>query len=380
MTGRGAGVTFRPAMSKDLAYLYVHLPFCEVICHYCDFYTVRAKDARQEDFFAALTAEAKAQFPSLAPRLKAIYLGGGTPSASPPELIERFLDLFRDRISADTEITLEANPTNINATLVTAWKKAGIKRISLGIQSLDDSMLKKLGRVHSGEQAISALRMCLAEFENVTGDLIYGVPGQAEEQPAEHAGIMAGLGLKHISAYNLTLEPTHFLHPKLPDDVFSWKQIQKLAETLEARGFRHYEISNFGMPGFESRNNKNYWAGGGYLALGPSAHGFDGAFTRWRNIADWEKYIRLANLGESVREEVEELTLEQRRIETIFTSLRTAEGLEISKFAEKFGQNLLENPAIKECEKSGLGRVTNGSFVLTFSGRMLGDEIARKLL
>ncbi|MGZ3710206.1 MAG: radical SAM family heme chaperone HemW, partial [Bdellovibrionota bacterium] len=281
-------------MSQGLEYLYVHLPFCEVICHYCDFYTVRAKDARHEEFFTALRAEASTQLPLLAPEIKAIYFGGGTPSASPPELVHSFLEIFRDRVTAETEITLEANPTNISPAIVASWKAAGINRISLGIQSLDDKILKRLGRVHSGKQAIAALETCLTAFENVTGDLIYGVPEQSEEQPAQHAATMAKLGLKHISAYNLTLEPGHFLHPRLPADDFSWKQIRKLAETLEARGFSHYEISNFAVPGFESRNNMNYWKGGGYLALGPSAHGFDGEYTRWHNVADWEEYVKRA--------------------------------------------------------------------------------------
>lgn len=367
-------------MSANFEYVYVHLPFCEVICHYCDFYTARAKEARHEEFFAALAKEATAELPRLSASLKAIYFGGGTPSASPPELIHSFLELFRDRIKPDTEITLEANPTNIRPELVRAWKAAGINRISLGIQSLDDAILKRLGRVHSGMQAEAALKACLEEFKNVTGDLIYGVPGQSEDQPAEHAARMADLGLKHVSAYHLTLEPNHFLHPKLPESEFAWRQIRLVADALEKRGFAHYEISNFGVPGFESRNNKNYWAGGAYLALGPSAHGFNGLRTRWHNVADWEKYVALASAGESVRAETEELTEEQRKIEVIFTALRTAEGLDLQAFEREFGQDLRKKAAILECEKNGFGKVTNGRFVLTFSGRMLGDEIAKRLI
>lgn len=367
-------------MDKRFAHVYVHLPFCEVICHYCDFYTARAKDARHEEFFTALRAELASQLPALAPELKAIYFGGGTPSASPPALVHGFLDLVREHITPNTEITLEANPTNVTPAAVAAWKKSGINRISLGVQSLDDLLLKKLGRMHSGQQALTALKTCLTEFANVTGDLIYGVPGQTVEQPAEHALAMAELGLKHISAYNLSLEPGHFMHAKLPSDETSRDQVQRLASALEARGFAHYEISNFALPGFESRNNKNYWQGGSYLGLGPSAHGFDGETTRWHNVADWEAYVKKATTGESVRAETETLTSAQRQIEVIFTSLRTAEGLNLEAFLRKFGVDLSQNPTLQECEKNGFGRVTNGHFVLTFSGRMLGDEIARKLL
>lgn len=367
-------------MSQTFAYIYVHLPFCEVICHYCDFYTARAKEARHEEFFRALNADADAQLPKLAPQLKSIYFGGGTPSASPPELIHQFLQKFRNRIRPETEITLEANPTNITPEIVRAWQTAGINRVSLGIQSLDDQILKRLGRVHTGRQALEALKTCCEAFDNVTGDLIYGVPDQPVNQPAEHACAMADVGLRHVSAYHLTLEPTHFLHAKLPDGDFAWEQIKRLTSALEGRGFEHYEISNFGQPGYESRNNKNYWAGGAYLALGPSAHGFDGDNTRWHNVADWEKYIALATTGQSVVAETEILTAEQRRIETIFTSLRTTEGLDLARFQRDFGVDLETNPFLKECEKRGLARVTNRHFVLTFSGRMLGDEIARKLI
>ncbi len=192
---------------------------------------------------------------------------------------------------------------------------------------------------------------------------------------------MAEIGLQHISAYHLTLDSNHFLHAKLPQDDFAWKQIQLMAEALEGRGFRHYEISNFGLPGFESKNNRNYWRGGPYLALGPSAHGFDGDRLRWRNLSDWEGYVQRLEAGASPREETEELSEEQRKIEVIFTSLRTSEGLDLEAFASKFGS--LEQgreAAFAAWEKDGLGKVTNGHFVLSFAGRMLADEITRRLL
>lgn len=362
-------------------HVYVHLPFCDVICHYCDFYTARSKEARHGEFFSALRKEAALALPSFGP-LEALYMGGGTPSVSPPEELHRFLDLFRDHISPATEVTMETNPTNINAANLRAWREAGVNRLSIGIQSLDDILLKRLGRVHNAAAAESALRLAREHFSNVSGDLIYGVPGQAEGDPAEDAKKMVAAGVTHISAYHLTIPTTHFLHPKLPDGDFAWKQIEAVAKALGERGFEHYEVSNFGRPGCFSKNNGNYWRGGPYWALGPSAHGFDGKLTRWKNVADWEEYIRRLEMGESAVAETEQLSLEQRRIEALFTALRTSEGLDLARFQKDFGEDLPSRHAslFRAWEKEKLGHLANGHFVLTFAGRMLTDEIVQKLL
>ncbi len=372
MVGRMA--TFR--------YIYVHVPFCEVICHYCHFYTARSREARQPEFFAALETELTQNYSRLDGKLEAIYFGGGTPAASPPELIAKFLEKLRAKISPDTEITLEANPTNVNTANVSGWKAAGVNRISLGVQSLDDVLLKRLGRVHSARDALRAAEACLAEIPNVSGDLMYSVPDQNEDLPGEHALALAKLGIQHISAYHLTLEPEHFLYPKLPPDAHAWKQIRGIADRLAPLGFRHYEVASFAQPGRESRNNKNYWSGGPYLALGPSAHGFDGEHTRWHNVADWEKYVALLAKGESPLAETERLTVEQRRIEVIFTGLRTLDGLDLVAFERHFGENLATKKAgiLARWQKEGLAEVTNGHLVLSFAGRMLVDEIAKALL
>jgi oxygen-independent coproporphyrinogen-3 oxidase len=363
-------------------YIYVHIPFCEVICHYCHFYTARAKEARQPEFFSVLEKDLARSLPLLPEKLAAIYFGGGTPAASPPELVASFLEKLAEKITPETEITLEANPTNVTAENVKAWKNAGINRISLGIQSLDDALLKSLGRVHSAMEARRAAETCLKEIPNVSGDLLYAVPGQSEELPGKHALELARLGIQHISCYHLTLGPEHFLHPKLPPDAFAWKQIHAISEQLSELGFLHYEIASFAAPGRESRNNKNYWNGGPYLAFGPSAHGFDGNNERWSNVSDWREYIRRIEAGESPRAWTENLTPEQRRIEVIFTSLRTSEGLDLDDFQRRFGENLTETRAklLARWAEEGLGRITKGRLVLNFSGRMLADEIARSLL
>jgi oxygen-independent coproporphyrinogen-3 oxidase len=363
-------------------HIYVHLPFCDVICHYCDFYTARSKEARHEELFAALGKEAELQLSLLKAPLEALYFGGGTPSVSPSALLAGFLETFRAHISPETEITLEANPANIHEENLEAWKAMGINRLSIGIQSLEDATLKRLGRAHNAQEAKAALALAKKFIPNLNGDLIYGVPGQGEKDPARHAREMVDLGASHISAYHLTIPTSHFLHPKLPPDTFAWEQIRHVAEELAILGLHHYEVSNFARPGLESRNNGNYWRGGPYLALGPSAHGFDGAASRWKNVADWEAYCTLLQEGKSPMAERETLSLEQRKIERLFTSLRTMEGLDLARFQRDFGENLVERNAafFAQLEKEGLGTLANGKFVLTFAGRMLTDEVVKKLL
>lgn len=369
-------------MSKSFRHIYVHVPFCEVICHYCHFYTARSKEARQPEFFAALETHAAGDFAKMDDKLEAIYFGGGTPAASPPELISSFLASLKNQISPSTEITLEANPANVTKENALRWRDAGINRVSMGVQSLNDNLLKKLGRVHSADDARRALETCLQEIENVSCDLMYGVPGQPEEEPGEQALELVNRGAQHLSAYHLTLEKEHFLHSQLPSGELAWKQIRGIADRVIPLGLGHYEIASFAAPAQESRNNKNYWSGGPYLAYGPSAHGFDGDSNRWSNVSDWTEYVRRIEAGEAPEAWTEKLTAEQRRIEVIFTSIRTSKGLDLEAFQRQFGIDLVSQKGalFERWLKEGLGTVTNGHFVLSFSGRMLADEIAKNLI
>lgn len=360
----------------------MHVPFCEVICHYCHFYTARSKDARQPEFFGALMKHAASDFSRMGDKLDAIYFGGGTPAASPPVQIGSFLSSLKDLITSATEITLEANPANVTSENVKRWKESGINRISMGVQSLNDELLRKLGRMHTADEARRALDVCLAEIDNVSCDLMYAVPGQPEEEPGKQALELVRRGATHLSAYHLTLEKEHFLHPQLPTGEFAWKQIRSIADRVVPLGLGHYEIASFAASDRESVNNKNYWSGGPYLALGPSAHGFDGESTRWTNVSDWQEYIRKVEAGESPLAWTENLTPQQRLIEVVFTSIRTSEGLDLKSFESKFGIDLVSQKKglFERWEKEDLGTVTKGRFVLSFSGRMLADEIAKKLI
>jgi oxygen-independent coproporphyrinogen-3 oxidase len=369
-------------MSVNYQYVYTHFPFCDVICHYCDFYTARTKESEQSRFFEALNLEAKIFLEKYSPKLKALYLGGGTPSVSPPDELEKFLSLFLPFLEPGAEVTLEANPNNIHDLILSRWKSMGINRVSLGIQSLDDKTLKRLGRTHSASDAKESLKKIRAIFENTSADLIYGVPETTLDSCISDAKQLVELGVNHLSAYHLTLEPKHFLFTKLPTDDFAGEQIMQLSEFLQKSGFDHYEFSNFAKPGFSSKNNSNYWRGGPYYALGPSAHGFDGTNIRWKNISDWQIYINKIHGDSSAVDSTEQLSSEQLQIERLFTSLRTKEGIDLVRWKREFGFPLEEKSAsfLEKLGNEGLATLSNERIVLTLKGRMLADEIVKKLL
>lgn len=367
--------------SLQFSHIYVHLPFCETICHYCDFYVARAKEARHDEFFAALHRELDHWRARLQEPVRTLYFGGGTPSESPTNELARFIDSVRPLLAKDAEICLEANPTSIDAEKVAAWQAMGVGRVSIGIQSLQPALLKRLGRVHSREQAIAAVELARAKIPRLTVDLMYGVPEQSLENLRADARELAGLGVDHLSAYTLTLEKEHFLFPKLPSSDSTIEASTVLRQTLAESGLEMYEASNYARPGFESRHNTCYWEGRPYLALGPSAHGFDGDRTRWKNVADWQKYVGLtAKQGHSIAEQ-ETLSPEQQKLEYLFTRLRTRRGIEWADFTRRFGSDLrVEKGArLRELEKAGHGRLDNQFWKPSFSGMMLADPIALEL-
>lgn len=363
-------------------FVYVHVPFCDYICHYCDFYTARNKSVSHEEFFRALATERDLHLSSLAPKLKALYFGGGTPSASPAHLISEFLAPLRPRFSTSTEVTLEANPWDLTEENLSNWRGAGVTRLSIGAQSLRTPMLRRLGRAHTAEEVREGVIRARKYFENLSADLIYGVPGQGPLEPAEDAEELIRLGVNHFSAYHLTLEPGHFLHARLPSGDDAVLQVAAIAERTAQHGFAHYEASNFSRPGFESVNNMNYWRGGAWGAWGPSAHGFDGERTRWMNIADWKEWARRLLAGEGVEFTRETLTDEQRQIEVLFTSLRTREGLDLAAFHREFGRDLAKERAgiFQELTAAKHGELRDDRFVPSFSGLMLSDEIVSRLM
>lgn len=311
--------------------LYVHFPFCESKCHYCDFYSLgrertRATDAG--DFERALRAEAELNRGRLAHRIDTIFFGGGTPSMTPASAMARALAPLEleKRVDASTEWTMEANPSSITPESMREYRALGVNRVSMGVQAMREDLLSSLGRVHSREAALRALDAVFsAGFENVSVDLLCGVPDQGVADIEEAMTALTRFPITHLSCYLLTLPPHHRMHPRLPDEETQLEHLLFIDRFMRSQGFDHYEISNFARPGKRARHNLNYWKGEPYLGLGPSAHSFE-APRRWKNVSSLHKYGQLLADGKSPVEWTEELTPEQANLEAWMLALRLDEG------------------------------------------------------
>ncbi len=326
--------------------LYIHIPFCRQACRYCDFYfTVSHHD--QDQFTESLLKELemRASEQDKVP-LETLYLGGGTPSLLSPVNLERIVDLVRRRYRfADSpEITIECNPDDLGAGQLSILRELGFNRISLGIQSFREEELDLMRRSHNAQQAVSAVHdASSAGFDNITVDLIYGIPGQTADDWLENIKRVLVLPVNHISAYHLTFEPgTVFDHWRkkgrivpVPEEE-SVRMYRLLREELTGAGYEHYEISNFAKEGWRSRHNQLYWSGRPYLGFGPSAHSFSGTSRYW-NVASLKQYMLCLQEGEAVSEK-EELTEKELYHDYLITSLRTCEGADIAVILDRFGE------------------------------------------
>jgi oxygen-independent coproporphyrinogen-3 oxidase len=337
---------------------------------------------------AAIVREAELQKDYLnAETIETIYLGGGTPSLLSIKEIKTILEKVKSlhNISSEAEITLEANPDDINEDKLTGWKAAGINRLSTGIQSFFDEDLHWMNRAHTARQAKESLSLAKRYFDNITIDLIYGLPGLTHERWKQNVDTILSSGIPHISCYALTVEPKTPLHKMIKlqksPDVNPDKQSEQfllLMRWMEEAGYEHYEISNFAKPGFRSRHNSSYWQGKKYLGLGPSAHSFNGSTRQW-NISNNNIYTASINDGK-VPYEKEELTFTQKINEYIMTSLRTMEGMNLDVLKQKFSINTEE--IIRKTEKyinNNLLKLESNSLVLTLEGKLLADGIAADL-
>lgn len=317
--------------------LYVHFPFCESKCHYCDFYSIGAERTTASDprlFEDALARESARMAPRLGPasgsKLESIFFGGGTPSMTPPESMARALaplDLGA-RVGPETEWTMEANPSSVDRRRLEEYRRLGVNRISMGVQALRPDLLTMLGRVHSREAAFAALDAIFAAgFMNVSVDLLCGVPNQSVADVERAMDELTRYPITHLSCYLLTLPKTHRMYRELPNEDEQLEHLLAIDRTMRAKGFEHYEISNFAKPGRRARHNLAYWTGKSYLALGPSAHSFDAVSgERWKNFSSLHKYASRLKKGESVIEWTEKLTVEQREMEKWLLALRLEEG------------------------------------------------------
>lgn len=373
-----------------MAGIYTHVPFCKKLCYYCDFYHI-ISSGNNSPFIDSLIREATLRQDYLGNEtVSTIYFGGGTPSLLSIKELGKILDVFNKlfHIEEKCELTIEMNPDDVNSDYLKGLKSLNFNRISLGIQSWRDEDLKMLNRRHDVNGATRALRKVLnAGFENVTIDLIYGIPGMKTADWSYNLDMSFSFDIKHLSAYHLTIEPgTVFGKMKEKgllteiDEEESTSQFNLLIEKSEEAGFIQYEISNFGKPGFFSIHNSNYWKQVNYIGLGPSAHSFNGFSRQW-NVRDLKEYIISVN-EKKVFFEKEELNIKDRFNEYIMTSLRTMWGIDleyVEKTFEKEGYDYVMNLAGK-FKSYGLIKQDKNTLVLTNQGKMISDNIISEIM
>jgi putative oxygen-independent coproporphyrinogen III oxidase len=362
-------------------HLYVHIPFCARICPYCAFYKDLLDRSQTWRFCEAILRDLDQQCASFAVSPETIYFGGGTPTALTTSQLEFVLGRLRERLdlSSLAEWTIEANPGSVSARKAALLRELGVTRVSLGIQSWDDELLKVLGREHNSQQAEQSLHILRAGgFSNINVDLMFGLPGQTIEQWKSTLEKTIALQPDHISAYCLTYEEdTEFFlrHARgelLQDTDADAAFFEMAMSILEDARYEQYEISNYARPGFASVHNRAYWTGKDYLGIGPSAFSTVG-MQRWQNVCDYRSYTERVLSGQLPRGFSENLTNEMKRSEQIALSLRTRNGVAASEL-EHFGQET------KEFISLGLLRKSNGNFLLTRKGRSLADSVAEAFL
>jgi oxygen-independent coproporphyrinogen III oxidase len=372
-----------------MAGIYIHIPFCKQKCHYCNFFSVastRWKDA----FIDALIKEIEIRKAYLeGETVNTIYLGGGTPSLLHISDIALIIEHLTNHFIIDpqAEITLEANPDDIDEKKAREWKSTPVNRLSIGIQSFFDDDLHYLNRVHDTVQAFRAIEAAReAGFDNLTIDLIYGIPTLTDEKWAKNLEIFFSLNIPHLSAYSLTVEQKTALASLIekgkyapPDEQHSIGHFKFLLEQARVHNFIHYEISNFARAGYYSKHNSLYWLGGHYLGLGPSAHSFNGFSRQW-NVSNISKYIQLDDFQTSV-EEKELLTADQQYNEYVMTSLRTVWGCDTVHILNVFGKDY-ESYFIRNTKpflERGHLYPDGTKYFLTDEGKLFADGIAAGL-
>lgn len=383
------------------ASIYIHIPFCKQACHYCDFHFSTSLKNKDE-LVSALSKELllrKDEFKNQ--QVETIYFGGGTPSLLTIEELQFLISEVHQNydVAENPEITIEANPDDLIISTVTSsevempsrtlfedYKKIGINRLSIGIQSFFEEDLKLMNRAHNAEEAKKCLLEATKHFDNISLDLIYGIPGLSNERWIENIDMALSFGIPHISSYALTVEPKTALASfikkgiiKNVDDDLAQEQFHILIEKLEEAGFIHYELSNFGKPDYFSRNNSAYWQGKSYLGIGPSAHSYDGEHRGW-NVRNNSKYIK--SLEQNILPiETETLSITDKYNEYVMTGLRTIWGVSLEKVETDFGKNY-KNYLLEQSQKhinEHLLYLDDGKLLVTKKGKFLSDGIASDL-
>ena len=368
--------------------IYIHIPFCKQACHYCDFHFSTSMKKKDQLIFA-LAKEMelrKDEFKNIT--VETIYFGGGTPSVLSADELQYLIDsvYLNYKVIDNPEITLEANPDDLNEDVIKALAKSPINRLSIGIQSFFEKDLKLMNRAHNAIEAKRCLQLATQYFDNISLDLIYGIPNSTNAEWLENIQTALSFGVPHISSYALTVEPKTALASFIAkgvidnvDDDLAHEQFHILIEALDQAGFDHYELSNFGKKGFYSKNNTAYWLGKSYLGIGPSAHSFNGNERAW-NVKNNSIYITKINQGE-LPLEVEVLTLNDKYNEFVMTGLRTIWGVSLTEVEKQFGKPFLEyllQQANQYVTKQML-YIEDNNLKTTKTGKFLSDGIASDL-
>jgi oxygen-independent coproporphyrinogen-3 oxidase len=371
--------------------LYIHIPFCVRKCHYCGFYSTTYTLQQADEYIAALRLEAANHQHVFDSRtFDSVYIGGGTPTVLSSKQLENLIGLIHEyfQISQDAEWTIEANPNTVSSGQLMLLREYGVNRLSLGVQSFNDEVLRTLGRLHTAEEAADAVKFARsAGFTNVGIDLIYGVPGQTAAQWDETLDRAIILEPEHVSAYSLSIdEGSRFMSEAeagrfaLPRDEQVAPLYERAVERLDRAGYGRYEISNFCLPGFICRHNMNYWQRGEYLGLGSGAWSFI-AGRRYQGVADVRGYSERLKAGLSVIEDEEVVGPRHASNESVMLGLRTAQGVDLARFGREFGadalQQLERNAA--PLKQAGLLEGTEGRIRLTGRGFLLVNEAVARL-
>ena len=375
-----------------MAGVYVHIPFCARRCTYCDFFSTLSLKESGETYVAAVVAEARLRRDELRGEpITTLYLGGGTPSQLPLPLLTGLVNGLKEALdlSAIEEFTVEANPDDVTTQWCATLAPLGVNRVSMGVQSFEDNILRLIGRRHTARQAVEAVA-CLREagIGNISIDLIYGLPGQTLTSWSESVRQALALHPQHISAYGLTYEEgTPLWRQRERGEVAEVPEEQclemyrMLVKRLREAGYEHYEISNFALPGCHSRHNSSYWDDTPYLGLGAGAHSYDGSVRRY-NPHDLHRYIDAVMAGETAFEQ-EELTRWERYDERVMLGLRTARRVDAGRLRRDFGDDAWRHfvdEAQRHIEAGNLRVDADGRYVLTVDGIMLSDSIIRDLM
>ena len=374
-------------MQKKPTSAYVHIPFCTQICYYCDFSKVFIKNQPVDSYLEHLLEEFRSYDIQ---KLRTLYIGGGTPTAlSAPQLEVLLNGLTKNLdLSVLEELTIEANPGDLDADKIAVLKNSAVNRVSLGVQTFDDKMLKKIGRSHLEKDIYENIdRLKLAGFDNISIDLIYALPGQTMEQVKENVAKAIGLDIPHMSLYSLILENhTVFMNRMrrgklpLPKEEVEAEMFEYIITELEKSGFEHYEISNFSKPGFESRHNLMYWDNAEYYGIGAGASGYVNG-VRYKNHGPIRHYLKAVEEG-NARITEEHLTLQEQMEEEMFLGLRKKSGVSMTRFEEKFATSFdeLYGQVVRDLCDQGLLQVEGKQIRMTKKGLFLGDTVAERFI